>query len=151
MPKIQLSAGFASCFRRRRDALDELRAFDDGVYFHQTVVRYGDERDGASRACGASSISRTPFARAPELGEKAEWRVHFHVPIFHAELGSFSSTQDDLRELVVLATELSPHLEVETYTFDVLPAAFRDRPVTEAIARELEWVLAALAERRPSA
>jgi hypothetical protein len=73
------------------------------------------------------------------------------VPVFHAELGAFSSTQEDLFELLVLATELSSHLEVETYTFDVLPEALRDRPVVEAIARELEWVLAALALRRASA
>jgi hypothetical protein len=71
--------------------------------------------------------------------------------VFHAELGAFSSTQEDLRELLVLATELSPHLEVETYTFDVLPPALRDRPVVEAIAAELEWVQGALAQRRESA
>ena len=37
-----------------------------------------------------------------------------------------------------------PHLEVETYTWDVLPAELRDRPVTDAIVRELEWVRAQL-------
>jgi len=150
VPKIQLSAGLRIVPATPR-ALDELRAFDDGVYFHQTVVRNGDERDSATARLRRFVDLPDAFRAAPELGKGTEWRVHFHVPVFHAELGSFSSTQEDLRELVVLATELSPHLEVETYTFDVLPKAFRDRPVTEAIARELEWVLAALAERRPSA
>ena len=33
-----------------------------------------------------------------------------------------------------------PHLEVETYTWDVLPAEYRNVPVSEAIAREMAWV-----------
>ena len=36
---------------------------------------------------------------------------------------------------------LTEHLEVETYTFDVLPERFKPSSVTEAIARELEWTL----------
>lgn len=150
VPKIQLSAGLRVLSATEK-ALGELRAFDDGVYFHQTVVRTGSEREGASRRLRRFVDLPDAFRAASELGDGAEWRVHCHVPVFHAELGAFSSTQEDLRELLVLATELSPHLEVETYTFDVLPAALRDRPVVEAIASELEWVLAALAHRRASA
>jgi sugar phosphate isomerase/epimerase len=150
VPKIQLSAGLR-IFPATARALGELRAFDDGVYFHQTVVRSGGEQDGTSRRLRRFVDLPAAFEAASELGEDAEWRVHFHVPVFHAELGSFSSTQEDLRELLVMATELSSHLEVETYTFDVLPAAFREIPVTQAIVRELEWVLETLALRRPSA
>jgi sugar phosphate isomerase/epimerase len=150
VPKIQLSAGLRIS-PATAQTLDELRAFDDGVYFHQTVVRGGGELDGASRHLRRFVDLPAAFEAARQIGEDAEWRVHFHVPVFHAELGRFSSTQEDLRELLVLSTELSSHLEVETYTFDVLPAAFRDTPVTEAVARELEWVLETLALRRPSA
>ncbi len=35
---------------------------------------------------------------------------------------------------------MSQHLEVETYTWDVLPEPYRDRPVADAIAAELDWV-----------
>jgi sugar phosphate isomerase/epimerase len=150
VPKIQLSAGLR-VVSATAEALSELRAFDDGVYFHQTVVRSGSEREGASRRLRRFVDLPDAFRAAPELASEAEWRVHCHVPVFHAELGAFSSTQEDLRELLVLATELSSHLEVETYTFDVLPAALRDRPVVEAIACELEWVLEALALRREAA
>jgi hypothetical protein len=48
------------------------------------------------------------------------------------------------------AEELAPHLEVETYTFGVLPDAYRARSVTESIARELDWVRATLARRAPA-
>jgi sugar phosphate isomerase/epimerase len=147
VPKIQLSAGLRVT-RASADALAELRAFDDGVYFHQTVVRASEELGGTSRGLSRFVDLPDALAATSELADGAEWRVHCHVPVFHAELGRFSSTQEDLRELLVLSTELSPHLEVETYTFDVLPPALRDRSVTEAITSELEWVLGALAERR---
>jgi hypothetical protein len=38
----------------------------------------------------------------------------------------------------------SPQLEVETYTWSVLPERERRAPVEEAIARELEWVVGEL-------
>jgi hypothetical protein len=146
VPKIQLSAGLRLLPATPR-ALSELRGFDDGVYFHQTVVQTA--RDPASPSRGLRPFVDLPeaFAAASELGETAEWRVHCHVPIFHATLGAFSSTQDDLRELLVHGGELSSHLEVETYTFGVLPAAYRERPVAEAVAAELEWVRETLASR----
>jgi hypothetical protein len=68
--------------------------------------------------------------------------VHFHVPIFQRDLGVFESTQ---AELLPLLHELSlvpdcPHLEVETYAWDVLPEAVRDVSIEEGIARELRFV-----------
>jgi sugar phosphate isomerase/epimerase len=140
VPKIQISAGLRL---QAPDAerLRELRAFDDGVYLHQTVVR-----------TGAGALVRfvdlpAALEAAATLGADSEWRVHFHVPVFESALGAFSSTQADVIELLSEADELAPHLEVETYTFDVLPAAFRGASVTEAVARELAWTLGVLAER----
>ena len=73
----------------------------------------------------------------------AEWRVHFHVPIFLAELRDFSTTQAFLREILARHRQqpISGHLEVETYTWDVLPENYRQVDVASAIARELGWVL----------
>ena len=63
-----------------------------------------------------------------------------------SELLAFESTQDDLLPLLDELARASdcPHLEVETYTWDVLPEAFRSVPVDEAIARELGFVQARL-------
>ena len=72
-----------------------------------------------------------------------EWRIHFHVPIFREALGRFASTQPFLADVV--AARMSTHLEVETYTWDVLPAEFRAEPIEDAIARELSWVKERLA------
>jgi hypothetical protein len=86
---------------------------------------------------------------ARELPDDSEWRVHFHVPVFLRELEPFASTQGDLIELLSAPEilEVVPHLEVETYTFDVLPERYKTSSVVPAIARELEWTLGVLASR----
>ncbi len=136
VPKIQISAGLrlAPATAERRRAL---AAFHNEVYFHQTVVRDGER---------LIRFVDVPDALASDLPETSEWRVHFHVPVFHGELGAFSSTQDDLLPLLAAlrSAENCPHLEVETYTWDVLPERFRDVPVTDAVARELRWTLQGL-------
>ncbi len=133
VPKVQLSAGLRLA-RATPEGLSALGAFASGVYLHQTVVRRGEQ---------LLRFVDLPQALASSQPVDSEWRVHFHVPIFLRELGPFESTQDDL---VPLLLELSrsadcPHLEVETYTWDVLPEAHRNVPVDEAIARELKFVL----------
>jgi sugar phosphate isomerase/epimerase len=133
VPKVQISAGLRLA-QATPDALDALRAFSDGVYLHQTVVR------SPSGVLSRYQDLPDALAQAPVAG--SEWRVHFHVPIFLRELGVFESTQADLlpllNELATLAD--CPHLEVETYTWDVLPEQFRNVPIEDAIARELRFV-----------
>ena len=53
------------------------------------------------------------------------------------------STQDFLRAILARHRQqpISPHLEVETYTWDVLPVRYRQDGIGPAIARELAWVL----------
>jgi hypothetical protein len=59
---------------------------------------------------------------------------------------SFDTTQAFLREVLALHREkpLSEHLEIETYTWDVLPPEYRKTDLSAAIARELNWVKAEL-------
>jgi hypothetical protein len=66
--------------------------------------------------------------------------------VFMAEAGLAATTQPFLAEILRLQREkpISPHLEVETYTWDVLPPALRDVDVATAIARELAWCRAEL-------
>jgi sugar phosphate isomerase/epimerase len=136
VPKIQISAGLrlAPATAERRQAL---AAFHNDVYFHQTVARAGER---------LIRFLDLPEALASDLPESSEWRVHFHVPIFHDALGAFGSTQSDLLPLLsaLRTVDGCPHLEVETYTWDVLPERFRDVPLTEAVVRELRWTLSAL-------
>lgn len=130
--KIQLSAGL----RLAPVGAAQLRAlerFRDEVYLHQVVARRGD------------ALARyTDLPEALDDPQPAdEWRIHFHVPIVRRDLGAFTSTQDFLAELLAhhRRDPLSAHLEVETYTWDVLPPELRDVPIDDAVAAELAWVL----------
>jgi hypothetical protein len=70
------------------------------------------------------------------------WRVHFHVPVFLDQTEHFPTTQANLSQVLKLQkmSGFCRHLEVETYTWDVLPEVYRTQPVSQAIAREVDWV-----------
>ena len=74
--------------------------------------------------------------------EVNEWRAHFHVPIFEEDFGSLQSTQKDIEEVLHLQKEMNftNHLEVETYTWEVLPGALK-LPLQDSVIRELQWVV----------
>jgi sugar phosphate isomerase/epimerase len=124
--KAQLSAALTVPAAARA----ELRAFADPIYLHQ-VTEQGSLRTWPD----------LPEALAADA-DGAEWRVHFHVPIFVERYGALESTQDHLRRCIERVD--TPHLEIETYTWDVLPANLKASSV-ESIAREYEWVLDVLA------
>jgi sugar phosphate isomerase/epimerase len=133
IPKLQLSAALRIPEVKAGTA-QALAAFDEPVYLHQTIERrHGELIRHLDLPTALAEIDRA-------IGN--EWRVHFHVPIFLVELEHFSTTQDFLKTILELqrANPISPHLEVETYTWDVLPETYRGLPVAKAIARELNWV-----------
>ncbi len=136
--KIQLSSALRLTLPDEADARDALAAalapFAEGTYLHQVVAR---TRDGA-----LLQYPDLPPALADiHHPDVTEWRVHFHVPVFLEQAGAFGSTQAALlTSLELLRPQLTGrHLEVETYTWDVLPPDLK-RPLGESIARELEWV-----------
>jgi len=69
-------------------------------------------------------------------------QAHFHVPIFTEEYGLVQSTQSDIITVLNIQKNkaFTAHLEVETYTWGVLPDA-KKLPINDSIARELNWVL----------
>ena len=140
--KLQLSSALR--LERVDDAaIAHLARFDEPVYLHQTVARRADgtlRRHADLPAALAARSART--ARGDAGVDDEEWRVHFHVPVFLDALTHFGTTQGALAELLALQRErgVCAHLEVETYTWDVLPARYRDVPLHEAVARELRWV-----------
>ena len=137
--KLQLSAALKV---PRVDAytVDKLKRFDDGVYLHQVVER---RADGELRRY----LDLAPAFEKVAEAQGHEWRVHCHVPIFLDSLPDLATTQDFLCEILELhkRSPISRHLEVETYTFDVLPEDLRRADVAAAVARELAWVRSALA------
>jgi sugar phosphate isomerase/epimerase len=120
--KAQLSAALIV----PADAHEELRPFADPVYLHQVTER------GSLR-----SWPDLPEA-LDDNGGGDEWRVHFHVPIFVERYGALRSSQDHLERCIRRVR--TSHLEIETYTWDVLPPELKASSV-DSIAREYEWVL----------
>jgi len=145
IPKVQLS----SALRVRKmdhETAVKLSEFNEPVYLHQVIQRV----DAVNRSDkGMQSLTRhldLPQALKElenGVGVDTEWRVHFHVPVFLDVLEHFDTTQFFLKEVLAELREnpVSPHLEVETYTWDVLPANLRTSDIATAIAREMTWVL----------
>ena len=111
-----------------------LLQFAEPRYLHQTMGRSAD-----------GSIVRLvdlteSFVRQPsaEFQAARPWRVHFHVPVDAARIGPLRTTRPELARALTALQGLSyqPHLEVETYTWPVMPGA---DPVTlvDGLAREL--------------
>jgi sugar phosphate isomerase/epimerase len=133
IPKIQLSAAMRVP-TMKKDLLAAVMRYNDGVYLHQSIVR---------RDAGLVRHVDLPDAVAA-FGEgqaDGEWRIHCHVPVFLADLGEISSTRSDLvATLAALRQKTrSSHLEVETYTWDVLPDKLRTGSKSADIAREIAF------------
>ncbi|MFQ3670955.1 MAG: hypothetical protein SNJ84_05815, partial [Verrucomicrobiia bacterium] len=79
-------------------------------------------------------------------GEGAEVRVHFHVPLTYVGEGPLGTTQPTVSEGAwrSMSSGISPHVEVETYTFGVLPAGVRPAGLREMLLGEMDWLAARL-------
>jgi sugar phosphate isomerase/epimerase len=133
--KVQVSAGLRIA-RPDAEARAALAPFAEGVYLHQVVARSGAHlRRYLDLPQALADAARAGAAPGDE------WRVHFHVPVFREQLGPFENTQAFLAPLLARLgrEDVCRHFEVETYTWDVLPAEHRAEPVDDAIARELAW------------
>ncbi|CAO3440602.1 metabolite traffic protein EboE [Azospirillum endophyticum] len=133
--KMQVSAALRIP-RLDADARRRAAAFQDGVYLHQTMAR------GAGGAVLPSLDLPQALARGA-AADGEEWRIHVHVPLFAEPAPPLASTADSLERLLVLHRNrpFTPHLEVETYTWSVLPQELGGISVTEGIEKELRWVL----------
>ena len=120
-----------------------LAPYVESTYLHQVIQRNAD-----------GSLTRyrdlpDALARLPGEGEAArEWRVHFHVPVFTANCGAFGSTQQDILDTLAVLAEnrFTTHLEIETYTWDVLPSHLK-QDLADSIVREFTWTRQVLPAR----
>ncbi|MEX2287878.1 MAG: metabolite traffic protein EboE [Planctomycetaceae bacterium] len=112
-------------------------------YLHQTFARTAD--DSVLREVDLSE--RLALEPPPEFLQADSWRVHFHVPVDAEQLGPLSTTRPDLRRALRAVANLTyaPHLEVETYTWEVLPDGNKT-PLVDGLTRELLATRALLAE-----
>jgi hypothetical protein len=121
--------------RSKDDVIKELKEFNEPMYLHQVVARQ-------------SNGSLLHFSDLPKIlqNESAlrskEWRSHFHVPLFVKEYGCLKSTQGEVKKVISIQKKnpICDILEVETYTWEVLPEDLK-LPIVESIIREIKWVL----------
>lgn len=124
--KVQVSAGIEA--PATAEAAARLADFAEDVWLHQVV-----EADDSG---GLRHFDDLPQAlAAPWRGTR---RVHFHVPVWAERFGALRGTQDFLRGLLPLVRDET--LEIETYTWSVLPPDMRGGDIDEDIAREIRWV-----------
>lgn len=146
--KIQISSALTVPDPSKAHAMRALAPFAEPRYLHQVRCL----RDG--RLTGVMDLAEA--IEGPQaLPRDTPWRVHFHVPLQTESVGSapLATTQTAIARLLALlaaAPEQHPHLEVETYTWEVLPPDRRPTSSAEleaGLARELEWLEEQMAAR----
>ena len=142
--KLQLSSALKAILggkQARAELAERLRPFAEGTYLHQVVER---RHGGVLRRHTDLGAALHHIADPGAI----EWRIHFHVPIFASDLGGLTTTQAELIETLDLLRQQAfcQHVEIETYTWDVLPPALRlDLP--SSLLREYEWTLSSMEAR----
>ena len=137
--KFQISAALKASLigdvEKRNTIQLAFAQYNEPVYLHQVVARL---EDGS-------------LLRYPDLSEALqdfehngvqEWRAHFHVPVFEANFGLLESSRTDIETVLALhqSKHRTHHLEVETYTWEVLSPDVK-LPIGQSIIRELQWVI----------
>jgi hypothetical protein len=137
--KLHLSSALKA--RATAEARAALAEFADDVYLHQVVARES----------GGKLVRYRDLDAALSAGSPAEeWRVHFHIPLHCPATEWFEPTTDHLLGVLdVLQAEpgLCSHLEMETYTWEVMPLALKSRSVVDQLAAEYHWCLQRLRDR----
>ncbi|MGZ4961667.1 MAG: metabolite traffic protein EboE [Limisphaerales bacterium] len=119
---------------------EALSAFAESTYLHQVVAR-------------GHNGKLTRYRDLPDaLNTQAvdEWRVHFHVPLHWQPTSLLDNTTDHLIGILDILRgnpALCSHLEMETYTWEVMPPEVKSRDVVDQLASEYDWTLARLRER----
>ena len=64
------------------------------------------------------------------------------MPVFLDDLGAFRSTRFAIEEALAFhkANPVSRQLEIETYTWDMLPESVKSDDIVDYVCRELVWV-----------
>ncbi|MCW5517451.1 metabolite traffic protein EboE [Muriicola sp. Z0-33] len=131
--KIQVSAALKilSDQQQNNAIWETLSRFDEPTYLHQVTEKIGDQ---------VRTYNDLPALLKAKPNFK-ELRAHFHVPIFLEQFEALYSTQDHILKVIEVLKEeqISDHLEIETYTWDVLPAALK-KDLVASVVREINWL-----------
>ena len=131
------------------DGRAALAQYVEPRYLHQTYAKLPDGQIASRTDLLTEDINKDI---TDEFMTADAWRVHFHVPVYADELGSLQTTRSDLKAALrrIAGLEYAPHLEVETYTWPVMPDS-SDGPdaLVGQIAKEIESAYSLLRELTP--
>jgi hypothetical protein len=131
--KIQVSSALKILFKEgdNEDIWHSLSQFNEPTYLHQVTEKVGDK---------VVTYKDLPEVLAQRSNAK-ELRSHFHVPIFLEKYDHLFSTQDQIIKVLeyLKKDQFSDQLEIETYTWDVLPKDLKTE-LSHSIVREIEWL-----------
>ncbi|MEJ1222272.1 metabolite traffic protein EboE [Sediminicola sp. 1XM1-17] len=131
--KIQVSAALKILFEKGNEEQiwNSLARFNEPTYLHQVT----EQQDGHVRV-----YNDLPMVLKNRKAHK-ELRAHFHVPIFLEKFDDLYATQDQILSTLAYLKEypVTEHMEVETYTWDVLPETLKV-DLGRSIIRELQWL-----------
>jgi len=147
--KIKISKLHLSSALKVRPTLEvrrSLAAFADDIYLHQVVVRNPDGTLHIFRDLSDALNPRYEVANP----EATEWRIHFHIPLHTPPSTWYENTSDHtlgILDLLQANPTLCSHLEMETYTWEVLPPELKNRSVVDQLVAEYDWTLKQLGAR----
>ena len=126
--KIQLSSAVSAFSAEGKRHL--VSDFQDSVYLHQTREFSADGRI-------VRSFEDLPY----EASGEGEWRTHFHIPVFADGISAGLRAAKNELESVLSILEKEPsvcrQLEIETYSYGVLPEFLKSASMEASMAREM--------------
>ncbi|WP_018969547.1 metabolite traffic protein EboE [Rubritalea marina] len=126
------------------DALASIRSFDEPTYLHQVLTKAPNGKIQRHRDIPEFFAYLDRQAANFEL--LGEARVHFHIPLYADPDAPLGSTRDHAEAALAYISQhpqTCPHLEMETYTWGVLPAAMQ-LPIHQQLTQEYLWTLKTL-------
>lgn len=105
-----------------REGREALARFVEPRYLHQTFAKHSSGEIFNRFDLDTRDVLRDE-ADYSEFDRAEAWRIHYHVPVNAEELGPLQTTRTELKQALglVAALDYAPHLEIETYTWEVLP------------------------------
>lgn len=118
-------------------ARQHLANFVEKRYLHQT---FGLTGVGEQPLCVTDLTRELALSPPEEWLSCSTWRVHFHVPVNEESLGPLRTTRPVLEQALQAVARLpyAPHLEVETYTWNVMPEAPQSFDLVTGLKAEME-------------
>lgn len=152
LAKCQLASAITTLSPGKNvEAREGLLALDEPRFLHQTTGRL---RPDFPRSSDLSELRAALAEEGSAWLRCDQWRTHFHVPIDLGDLDvpGLTTTREHTREALVLLLTAPArwpgeelHLEIETYTWEILPRAARaPGELVEGLRAEYEEALTGL-------